>query len=145
MYYRQSKSGYRQSKVRQKSMNPKGFRVGGEFGTYPASLVVPFEVEELGNEHILEEASKVLQCEPTLEAITKAITDKWGANAKALWLCDNRIDAREHYGRDLETGKRTDAISTVTLPVNAEVISDLGSDGQTLRFQRRRNLETKIK
>ena len=64
MYNRQSKSGYRQSKVRQKSMNPKGFRVGGEHGTFPATLVVPFEVEELGNEHILEEASKV----PCLES-----------------------------------------------------------------------------
>jgi hypothetical protein len=45
-------------------------------------LVVPFEVEELGNTHIREEASKILQCEPTLEAVKKAITDKWGANAK---------------------------------------------------------------
>jgi hypothetical protein len=129
MYNRQSKSGYRQSKVRQK-LNPKGFRVGGEHGTYPATLVVPFEVEELGNEHILEEASKVLQCEPTLEAIKKTITDKWGPNAKALWLCDNRTDAREHYGRDLETGKHTGAISTV----NAEVLSDLGPDGKLYVF-----------
>ena len=68
-------------------MNPKGFRVGGEFGTYPATLVVPFEVEELGNTHILQEASKVLQWESNLEAVKKVITDKWDANAKALWLC----------------------------------------------------------
>jgi hypothetical protein len=114
--------------------NLKGFRVGGEFGTYPATLVVPFEVEELGNTHILEEASKVLQCEPALEAVKKAITDKWGANAKALWLCDNRADAREHYGRDLETGKSTGVISKVTLPVNAEVISNLRSDGKLYVF-----------
>jgi hypothetical protein len=139
MYNRQSKSGYRQSKGRPKSMNPKGFRVGGEFGTYPATLVVPFEVEELGNEHILEEASKVLKCEPTLDAIKKAIINKWGPNAKALWLCDSRTDAREHYGRDLETGKRTGAISTVTLPVNAEVISDLGSDGKLYVFSGEEN------
>ena len=39
-----------------------------------------------------EEASKVLQCDPTLNAIKKAITAKWGANAKALGLCDNRIE-----------------------------------------------------
>src|SRR5208283_4111735 len=139
MYNRQSKSGYRQSKVRPKSVNPKAFRVGGEFGTYPATLVVPFEVEELGNKHILEEASKVLQCESNLEAIKKAITDKWGANAKALWLCSNRADAREHYGRDLETGKRTGAISTVTLPINDEVISDLGSDGKLYVFSGEEN------
>ena len=138
MYNRQSKSGYRQSKVRQKS-NPKGFRVDGEHGTFPATLVVPFEVEELGNGQILEEASKVLQCEPTLDAIKKAITDKWGPNAKALWLCDSRTDAREHYGRDLKTGKRTGAISTVTLPVNAEVLSDLGSDGKLYVFSGEEN------
>ena len=115
-------------------MNPNGYRVGGEFGTYPATLVLPFEVEELGNTHILEEASKVLKCEPTLEAVKKAITDKWGENAKALWLCDNRADAREHYGRDLETGKRTGVISKVTLPVNAKVISNLGADGKLYVF-----------
>ena len=85
MYNRQSKSGYRQSKVRQKSMNPKGFRVGGEHGTFPATLVVPFEVEELGNEHILEEASKVLQCEPTLDAIKKAIIK-------------SGVQTRKHFG-----------------------------------------------
>ncbi len=93
-----------------------------------------FEVEELGNKHIFEEASKALQCDPTLEAVKKAITERWGANAKALWLCSNRADAREHYGRDLETGKRTGVISTVTLPLNAEVISDLGADGKLYVF-----------
>jgi hypothetical protein len=49
-----------------------------------------------------KEASKVLQCEPNLEAIKKAITDKWGANAKALWLCSNRVDARESIMADYD-------------------------------------------
>jgi len=75
----------------------------------------------------------------SLDAIKKAIINKWGPNAKALWLCDSRTDAREHYGRDLETGKRTGAISTVTLPLNAEVISDLGSDGKLYIFSGEEN------
>jgi hypothetical protein len=114
--------------------NKIGFRVGGEHGTYPAKLVIPFEVEELGNDHILEEASKVLHCKPNLDAIKKALTDKWGADAKALWLCDNKSDAREHYGRDLETGKRIGGMSKVILPVNAEVISNLGANGKLYVF-----------
>ena len=118
--------------------NVRGFRVGGQ-GTYPANLVVPFEVEELGNTHILEEARKALKCEATLEAVKKAITDKWGPQAKAIWLCESRTDAREHYGRDLETGKRTGAINTVTLPTNAEVISDLGTDGKLYVFNGEEN------
>ena len=129
---------HRRSRQSKPLKNFRGFRVGGQ-GTYPATLVVPFEVEELGNTHILEEASKVLKCGATLEAVKKAITDKWGSHAKAIWLCDSRTDAREHYGRDLETGKRTGAINTVTLPINAEVISDLGTDGKLYIFNGEEN------
>jgi hypothetical protein len=75
-YRKRSQAGYAarlRLHVKIHVKNPKGFRVGGEHGTFPATLVIPFEVEELGNNHILEEASKVLQCEPTLDAIKKAL------------------------------------------------------------------------
>ncbi len=72
MYNKRSKSGYRQPKanLHVKTANLKG---------YPATLVVPFEVEELGNTHILQEASKVLQWESNLEAVKRSRKAKAGA------------------------------------------------------------------
>ena len=102
----------------------------GEPQKTKAAGIIAFEVEELRNTHILDEAAKALGCENTLEVILEAIKTRWGDGAKAVWLCDKKRDAEKMYGSDLETGKRFQEAEQVELPGNAEVISDLGSDGK---------------
>jgi len=105
-----------------------GFRIGEVYET-KATSVLSFEVNELGNTHLLEDAAAVLKCQPNLEDINREITKRWGANAKAVWLCDCKAWAEELYG----SGE--DKANKVLLPQNAMVLSDIGADGKLYVYQ----------
>ena len=111
-----------------------GFRVG-EITESHAAAVMAFEVNDLGNTHIVEEAANALHTPPSLEAVIKEIIAQFGRNAKAVWLCPKRKDAEHYYGDQGEgvnysrhdSGARA---SKILLPDNAKIISDLGAQGK---------------
>ena len=119
--------------VQPKKLKKGGYRVG-ESEERRAESVVRFEVEELGNNHIISEAAEKLGCKATLADVLDAVRKGWGSNAQAVWLCDRKSDAEAEYGyagRLDEAGKSPpDRAFRVELPENAEVISDLGTDGK---------------
>ena len=116
-----------------------GWRVGDSQVT-KADRVITFEAEELGNEHVVEEAARKLGTKPFLKEVLDAITKKWGANAEAVWLCDKKSDAEHNYGfsgRLDETGKtKPDSAFKVILPRNAEVLCDLEDEGKLYVYQK---------
>jgi len=102
-------------------MNRLGYRVG-EPQVTNAKALVEFEVEELGNEHLLVDVGKALQCEPNLEAIKTVFDKRFGVDAEAMWLCDTPEWAEKRYG----PGEAYE----VEIPSDAIVLSDLGPDGK---------------
>jgi len=116
-----------------------GWRVGDSEVT-KADRVITFEMEELGNEHVVEEASRKLGTKPFLKDVLEAIEKRWGANAQAVWLCDKKSDAEHNYGyagRLDETGRtKPDSAFKVTLPSNAEVLCDLQDEGKLYVYQK---------
>ena len=119
--------------VQPKKRRKSGWRVG-ESEERRAESVIRFEVEELGNDHIIEEAAEKLDCKATLADVLDAVRKRWSSHAQAVWLCDKKSDAEAEYGyagRLDEAGKSPpDKAFRVELPENAEVISDLGTDGK---------------
>lgn len=97
----------------------EGFRAGLPQET-DAIRVIQFEVEELSNMHLLDDLARAFNCAPTLNAIKKAVERKFGAKAKAIWLCDTPANAQT-YGSDPYP---------VQIPRDAILASDLGSDGK---------------
>ena len=105
----------------QTSSDPSGYRVGEPQETN-ALKAIEFEVLELGNTHLLTDIGKAFNVEPTLDMIKQAITQRFGEDAIATWLCDSPAWAQKRYGPG-EAYK-------VTVPKEAIVGSDLGEDGK---------------
>jgi hypothetical protein len=101
--------------------DPTGYRVGEPQFTN-ASKVIEFEVEEMGNAHLLDDVGKALNVEPTLDAINLAIRQRFGSDAVAMWLTDEPEVAEKLYG----PGEAYE----VTVPGDAILGSDLGRDGK---------------
>lgn len=104
-----------------KSTQRFGYRVG-EIGESKAFQVIDFEVKELGNEHILTDAAKVLKSKPTKSAVLEVIKSCFGKDAQAVWLTKTKKRAEEMYGPG-EADK-------IAIPKGAVILSDLGNDGQ---------------
>lgn len=102
------------------------FRGSGVTG---ATDVIRFEVDELGNEHILDELREVLGLpgSATLEQSLSAIRDRFGEDSKAIWL------GTEEAVRELYCEREEEPIA-VEIPEDAVLISDLGYDGQLFLF-----------
>lgn len=98
-----------------------GYRVGEPEETN-AKKVMEFEVLELGNEHVLVDVAEALNTDPTLLSVNKAIDERFGSDAEAIWLCDTPEEAVKRYG----PGEAYE----VRIPANAIVGSDLGPDGK---------------
>lgn len=94
-----------------------------------ATDVIRFEVDELGNEHILDELREVLGLpgSATLEQSLSAVRDRFGENSRAVWL------GTEEAVRELYCGVGEEPIA-VEIPGNAVLVSDLGHDGQLFLF-----------
>jgi len=96
--------------------------------------VLEFELKELGNIRIIEEAAKSLGCSKDLASVLKAIEKRWGQDAEAVWLCDNKKGGETSYGysRQFEKTDKTklDGTYLITLPENAEAIIDLKGEGK---------------
>ena len=105
----------------EKSAQRFGYRVG-EIGESKASQVIDFEVEELGNDHILTDAAKVLNSKPAKSAVLEVIDSCFGKDAQAVWLTKTKKRAEEMYGPG-EANK-------ITIPEGAVILSNLGDDGQ---------------
>ena len=118
---RRSSYGLHVKKGRGHGAQRFGYRVG-EVAADKAAAVITFEIEELDNTHILREAAKQLNCQPTLPAVLKAVETRWGPKAKAIWLGDNKKWIEERYG----PGRA----NKVLLPENAVILSNLGDDGK---------------
>ncbi len=98
-----------------------GYRVGDP-EEKNAKKLIEFEVEELGNEHLIQDLSTVLGTKATLQAVFNALHYRYGLDAVAMWLCDSPEWAVKRYGPG-------EAYS-VEIPVGAIVGSDLGPDGK---------------
>lgn len=112
-----------QSRRSLKKLDRSGFRVG-EIGESNAERLIQFEVDELGNDHIIRDAANVLHTKATRRAVFSAIRGRFGKNAQAIWLCRDKSWCEQRYGYP---GQEADQIK---IPKGAIVISDLGSDGQ---------------
>ena len=103
------------------SSDPVGYRVGEPEKTN-ALKVLEFEVVEMGNAPLLEYVGKAFDVAPTLDSIGKAITERFGSDAVAIWLTDTKEQAEFHYGPG-EAYK-------VIIPKEAIMGCDLGEDGK---------------
>lgn len=106
-----------------------GYRVG-EVAEANAINVLDFEIDELGNEHIITEAAKALHVEPTKEDVQQAIKERFGPDAQAIWLCSTRKRAEHMYGPGVA--------DKIRIPRGAVVISDLGADGRLYVYRNQR-------
>lgn len=107
------------------SKDAVGYRVGTPEITKAAD-VIDFEVKQLGNTHIVEDAARALGTIPvvdaTEEAVIAEVEKRFGPDAVALWLVRDPEYANERYGPGV--------VLKVTVPSDALVLSDLGEDGQ---------------
>jgi hypothetical protein len=98
-----------------------GYRVG-EPGETNARKLIEFEVEELGNEHLIADLANVLGTKSTLQAVLSALHYRYGPGAVGMWLCDSPEWAEKRYGPG--------EAYRVKIPAGAIVGSDLGPDGK---------------
>jgi len=84
-----------------------------------AIKVIRHEILDLNNSHVLSEAAHFLNTEPKLSAVIKAIIQRFGKNAYALWL-GTKEDIVKYYG---------DCLTVYKIPEDAVPISDLGEYG----------------
>lgn len=115
---------------------PLGYRVG-EPQEQNAIKVIRFEVNELGNTHLLTEISKKLHVEPYLDPITSAIEKRFGRDATAMWLCDTLEQAKDRYGKCGEP-------YGVVIPEDAIMVSNLGDDGKLWLWKTPKSEDTGI-
>lgn len=106
-----------------------GYRVG-EIGESSASHVIDFEVKELGNDHILTDAAKVLKTKSSNSAVQKAINLCFGNDAQAVWLTKKKKRAEEMYGPG--------EVDKIIIPKGAVILSDLGDDGQLWVYKKQK-------
>jgi hypothetical protein len=116
-----------------------GYRLGSP-EHLKVKRVIEFEVEELGNTQIIEEAAKSLGCSKDLASVFKAIEERWGEDAEAVWLWNKKRDAEDsngHPGQLEKSGKaKPDEVCLITLPDNAEVIIDLKGEGKLFVYNK---------
>ena len=97
--------------------------------------VIKFEVQELGNDHMLTDVAKALGTGPDLYFLENAISLKFGADAVGMWLCKDPKWAKKRYGPG--------DLYEVKIPSDALVGSDLGDDGQ-FWIWRKQPIESKL-
>lgn len=107
-----------------------GYRIG-EPEEKNARKLIEFEVEELGNEHLIQDLSNTLGTKATLQAVFNALHYRYGPDAVAMWLCASPEWAVKRYGPG-------EAYS-VEVPSGAIVGSDLGPDGKLWIWRARSN------
>jgi hypothetical protein len=96
----------------------------GEIAEHSAFKVLRFEMFQNHNRHILYDAAKALECQCIWCDILRTIFQRFGPQAKAVWLCDQELVAAHLYaGSDSQ-------VDRIRLPDNAALICDLGQDGQ---------------
>lgn len=98
-----------------------GYRVGEPQET-KAIDIIKFEVQELGNDHMILDVAKALSCAPNLTSIEKKIESQFGVDAVGMWLCENGKWAQKRYGPG--------DLFKIEIPLDAVIGSDLGEDGQ---------------
>lgn len=130
--------------VKEKELEPGG--VGYRVEEYQGSGVtnainiIRYETKELGNEHIVKDVAKVLKVEPTLENVVKAIKEKFGENAEAVWLA-TKEDVK-FYEKDSE-GNVIGTANKQNIPKNAVKVSDLGKDGSLFIYSTKEQIKEK--
>lgn len=105
--------------------------------------VIDFEINELGNQDIIDTCNLLYSLNAkTAEDVIKALNDKLGKNFNVLWLASDPFDCLEFYtdghkhyhhlsdAKD-EDGNQID-LTEYTVPQDAILISDIGSDGQLM-------------
>jgi len=98
-----------------------GFRVGEPEKTRAVD-VIKFEVEELGNDHMITDVAAALGTARDLASLEAAIRQRFGEDATGMWLCMDPEWAKKRYGPG--------DLYKVMIPVDAIIGSDLGDDGQ---------------
>jgi len=98
-----------------------GYRVGEPLETR-AIDVIKFEVQELGNDHMITDVAKALKCAADLLSIERELESRFGTDAIGMWLCDNGEWAKKRYGPG--------DLFKIEIPMDAVIGSDLGEDGQ---------------
>ena len=106
-----------------------GYRVGDVLES-DAKTVIKYEVEEMGNDPMLDYIGKSFNTNPTLKAISKAINQCFGSDARAIWLTRKKSQAEEYYGPG-EADK-------IKIPKGAAEVLDLGTDGQLFIYKKQR-------
>ena len=109
--------------------NGGGYRCEGSLSrSTKASEVLRFEIDELGNDHILTEimAAFGLPKTPTTEEAISLIERRFGVDAKVLWLA-----TQESVKRYCDEGEEPEYYD---LPGGAVIISDLDAEGQLFLF-----------
>lgn len=130
---------FRKSKeVNQMLKDGKGYRCESYMGSAErrAAIIVRYEVEEMGNEHIIEDACEALGLDDcNLDNILKAIEKEFGKDAMAIWLATKEYASKYYCG----PGERPTAI---LIPENASIISDLKDEGALFIWKRQRTEKT---
>lgn len=98
-----------------------GYRVGEPLETR-AIDVIKFEVQELGNDHMITDVAKALKCAADLLSIEGELESRFGRDAIGMWLCENGEWAKKRYGPG--------DLFKIEIPMDAVIGSDLGEDGQ---------------
>jgi hypothetical protein len=104
-------------------MSQIGYRVG-EIAQHSAFKVLQFEVYQNGNRHVLHDAARTLSCRCIWCDVLKTLFQRFGPQAKAVWLCQRRFVAKHRYGGP------DSQVDKIRLPDNASLTCDLGQDGQ---------------
>jgi hypothetical protein len=108
--------------------DPVGYRVGEPLETN-ALKVLNFEIIEMGNTHLIADVAKALNVQPSWDAIRKALIDRFGEDAKAIWLVDTAEQAERRYGPQGAFPIEGE-VYPVNIPSDAIIGSDLGEDGK---------------
>ena len=131
---------FRKSKeVNQMLKDGKGYRCESYMGSAErrAAIIVRYEVEEMGNEHIIEDACKALGLDDcNLDNVLKAIEKEFGPDAMAIWLATKEYASKYYCG----PGERPTAI---LIPKDAVIISDLKDEGALFAWKRTEKTDLK--
>lgn len=95
-----------------------------------AKTVIKYEVEEMGNEPMLDYIGKAFNVASNLKEISKAIDRCFGKDAHAVWLTRKKSQAEKYYGPG-EADK-------IKIPKGATEVVDLGPDGQLFIYKKQR-------
>lgn len=127
------------NEVNQMLKDGKGYRCESYMGSAErrAAVIVRYEVEEMGNEHVVDEACKALGLDDcNLDNVLKAIEKEFGPDAMAIWLATKEYASKYYCG----PGERPTAI---LIPEDAVIISDLKDEGALFTWKRTEKTDLK--